>query len=678
MMSRFMARLGCLGFVIFGWILAPLSHAAVVQVGNVTGVTITTNGPNNNWTASFPVSTGGAVDITPYAPDVIRVNFHWVGAFATEEIMIDKSYDDWANAGATLTDNGTHYLIQTSELDVEVFKTPFKVHFKDKSGFYLLQDDFTEYDDAYNYTGQSGWAGGTSSKLKCRKQVPNSQAFFGLGEYGGPMNRRGRELECWNTGTYNWGEFTNPTYLNIPFFYGLQPAEGGNPAFVYGLFFHNPCRPLFRFGTEASDKVSFQAGDGRMDYFFFGGGASHSFGGVMDRYSELTGRPTMIPKWGLGYHLSKFSYDNQSWVEYIANQATVEDIPCDAVYLDIDYMDADGNGNPLDGNLKQLTFNGNFPDPAGMVSYCHARGVKVVPLIEPWIMPADTALYNDANSNFHFIQHNGGGSFVGNIYVGPVSWFDYTSSAMQSWWQGKIINWFNGVPMDGIWNDLTEPEGGDQIPHDALLWLDGQYGGNGDSRRHWSNERNYFGIRASRQSYNTMLAKDPNKRPFILGRSGNAGLQRYAVSWSGDTAANYFYHEKTIRFGMGAMIAGVAWYGNDVGGFSGTVSGDLMVRSTEANFLTPFFRNHADKSAANREPWRFSATEAGYQRDLIKLRYRLMPYLYTLAYESTVTGEPMNVPPAFDYYEDANTHTISDYEYLVGTRSFAHRFISRV
>jgi len=639
------------------------ADAAVVSAGNVTGVTVTTNSVNGNWTASFALSNGGSVEVTPYAPDVIRVNYHWIGPFDVEQPMIAKPFTNWASVAATIIDQGTKYLIQTSELDVEVEKTPLKVHFKDKSGFYLLQDDFVERDSDYNFTGQRGTG---SSKLKNRKIMPTGQAIFGLGEYGGPMNRRGREIDCWNTGTYNWGEFTNPTYLNVPFFYGVQPAGGGNPAFVYGLFFHNPCRPLFKFGTETGDRYSFQAGDGRLDYYFFGGGSGHSMSDVIDRFSELTGRPTMLPKWGLGHHLSRFSYDSQTWVQEIANDAGVNDIPLDAVYMDIDYMDTDGNGNISDGNLRQLTTNFKFPNPAGMVNYCNDRGVKIIPLIEPWLQPGDS-LHGEANAAFHFIKDNSGNTVTRGIYVGNVSWFDFTSTPMQDWWRGKILNWMNSFNFAGIWNDLTEPEGGDQIPHNGLLWCDGRYGvSNTDSRRFMSNERNYFGLRCSMQSYNTLMEKNPNKRPFVLSRSGNAGLQRYAVSWSGDTAANWFYHKATIRFGMGAMIAGVAWYGNDVGGFAGSPSAELMVRSTEANILTPFFRNHGDKSAANREPWRFGEPHKSMQRELIKFRYKLMPYLYTLAYESTVSGEPMNIPAVFDYYTDANTYSLNEYEYLVG------------
>lgn len=654
-------------FGLAGLLLAAMTSvdAAVTQVGNVTGLTITTNAAAGNRVFSFALSTGGSAEITPFAADVVRVDFHWGGPFETDQPMIAKPFTNWPAVAATITDQGSSYRIETAQLIVDVDKTPFKVHFKDKSGYYLLQDDKTEFDSAYNFTGQRGTS---SSKLKSQKVMPSNQAFLGLGEYGGPMNRRGREIDCWNTGTYKWGEFTNPTYLNIPFFYGLQPAGGGNPAFVYGVLFNNPCRPLFKFGTSVSDRYSFEAGDGRMDYFFFGGGAEHAMPEVIDRFSELTGRPTMLPKWGLGHHLSRFSYDNQSWVEYIANQSTVEDMPLDAVYLDIDYMDATPNDNNFaDGNLRQLTINSKFSNPAGMLSYCETRGVKVVPLIEPWLMPSDPNHYSDANSNLHFIKDNNNATVVRGIYVGNVSWFDFSSTPMQQWWQTRIVNWFNALPFAGIWNDLTEPEGGDSIPHNGLLWVDGKFGtSTTDSRRWWSNERNYFGLRCAKTSFNAMMQKDANKRPFVLSRSGNAGLQRYGVSWSGDTGTDWFYQRTTIRFGMGAMISGAAWYGNDVGGFVGTPSAEMLVRSYEFNSLTPFFRNHADKSAADREPWRFADPYKSHLRNLIKMRYRLMPYLYTLAYESTQTGEPMNVPPAFDYWADHNTHDLSDYEFLVG------------
>jgi len=655
--------------------LASLTTTSAVdtQVGNVTNVTFTVNSANGNTNVDFWISNGGVAELTPVAADVVRVRYYFTALWSKEEPMVAKQSNQWAAVSATFTDQGSTYLISMPQLDVVVTKSPFKVDFKDKTGYYLSQDVATYFNSAYGYTGQSGFSSG-DYKLKTIKSISSNQAIFGLGEYGGPLNRRGRELECWSVGTYNWGEFQNPEYMNMPFFYGVQPANGSIPAFVYGVFFNNPCRPLFSFGTgrTSSTQLSFEAGDGQMDYFFFGGGATHSMAGVIDRYSELTGRATFLPKWGLGYQQSRFSYESQEKVTNIANQAGLNDFPLDVVHMDIDYMDADGNFNIGDGQLRQLTTNFKFPDPAGMISYCTARGVKVVPLIEPWLEPGDTTLYNDANANSHFIKDNAGATVTRGIYVGNVSWFDYTSTPMRDWWKGKIINWFNSVPFAGIWNDLTEPEGGDQIPQNGLLWLDGRYGtSTTDSRRQWSNEHNYFGLRASGQSFDTMKEKYPTKRPFVLGRSGISGLQRYAVSWSGDTAANWTYQRTTIRFGMGAMIAGAGWYGNDVGGFAGSPTGELMVRSTEWNALTPFFRNHANNNSAAREPWVFGEPYKSMLRDGIKFRYKLMPYLYTLAYNFTQTGEPMNTPAVFKFYGDNNTANLNDYEFMIGDWLFA-------
>ena len=647
--------------------------AAIQTVGAVTNVTLSVDGTNGNTTATFSLNTGGAAAVTPVAADVVRVRYHFGSLWGKEEPMIAKQPSLWPPLTASFTDQGSTYLIQTPQLDVVVTKNPFKVDFKDKSGFYLVQDDHSEFDSSYGYTGQSGWTSG-GFKLKCLKGLPAGQAFFGLGEYGGPLNRRGSEFECWNTGTYNWNEFNKPEYLNMPFFYGVQPASGNTPAFAYGIFFNNPCRPLFKFGTQFSDKYSFEAGDGQLDYFFFGGGAGHSMAAVIDRYSELTGRPAILPKWALGYHLSRFSYDNQSWVQYLADTATSSNIPLDAVYLDIDYMNINADGNPTAANvLHQLTTNSKFPDPGGMVNYCGAKGVKIVPLIEPILETADP-FYSEANSLLHFIKDNNAATFTGSIYLGPVSWFDFTSTPMRDWWKGKIGNWLNTFPFAGIWNDIDEPEGGDQIPANGLLWLDGRYGtSNTDTRRQWSNEHNYFGLRCASLSYDALLTKNPGKRPFVLSRSGNCGLQHYAVSWSGDTAANWTYARTCIRFGTSAMISGAAWYGHDLGGFTGTVAPELLTRWHEWGALLPLCRSHSRKGDdvwpsgdQGREPWRYSDPYQSAMRNCIQLRYKLMPYLYTLAYNSTQTGEPLNTPPVFKYYADQNTASLNDYEFMAG------------
>jgi len=651
------------------------ARAAIVSVGNVTNVTLSVDGTNGNVTANFWIDSGGEAAVTPVAADVVRVRFYFTSLWSKEEPMIALPPSLWPTISNSVSfaDQGATYLIATPQLNIIVKKSPFKVDFQDKSGFYLLQDDHSEFDASYGYTGQSGWTSG-DYKLKCLKKLPANQAFFGLGEYGGPLNRAGSEFECWNEGTYNWSEFNKPEYLNTPFFYGVQPASGATNAFVYGLFFDNPCRPLFRFGTQSGTNYSFEAGDGQLDYFFFGGGTNHTMTAVMDRYSQLTGRPTMLPKWAFGYQLSRFSYLNQSWVQYLADTAMSSNIPLDAVYLDIDYMNVNADNNPTAANvLHQLTTDSNFPTPGAMISYCANEGVKIIPLIEPLLETQDP-MYSEANGDFHFIKDNTSATVVGNIYLGPMSWFDFTSTPMQQWWQGKITNWMSSFPIAGIWNDIDEPEEGDQIPCNGLLWCDGRYGtSNTDSRRQWSNEHNYFGLRCAATSYGALLAANPNKRPFVLSRSGNCGLQRYAVSWSGDTAANWTYARDCIRFGTSAMISGAAWYGHDLGGFAGTVDGELLTRWHEWGALLPFYRNHSRKGDnvwpsgdQGREPWRFADPYQSAMRSSIQFRYKLLPYLYTLAYNCTQTGEPMNEPTVAKYYSDQNTASLNDYEFMAG------------
>lgn len=654
---------------------AAAASAAIQTVGTATNVTLSVDATNGNVTATFAIDNGGVAAVTPLAVDTVRVRYHFGGLWSKEEPMIAKQPGEWATISNSVTfaDQGATYLIQTPQLDVVVTKSPFKVDFKDRSGFYLLRDDHSEFDSAYGYSGQSGWSSG-GFKLKCIKTLPAGQSFFGLGEYGGPLNRRGSEFECWNTGTYNWNEFNKPEYLNTPFFYGVQPASGSTNAFAYGILFNNPCRPLFKFGTQFGGAAySFEAGDGQMDYFFFGGGAAHTMAAVADRFSELTGRPATLPKWAFGYHLSRFSYDNQSWVQYLADAAVANNIPLDAVYLDIDYMKVNAAGSPTDANnLHQFTANASlFPNPGNMVSYCAAKGVKIIPLIEPVLETLDP-FYADANAHSHFIKDNGGGTVVGNIYLGPVSWPDFSSTPARTWWQDKITNWMTSFPFAGIWNDINEPEG-DSIPANGLLWLDGRYGtSTTDSRRQWCNEHNYFGLRCASTSYEALLAKNPDKRPFVLSRSGNCGIQRYAVSWSGDTAANWTYARTCIRFGTSAMISGVAWFGHDIGGFTGTVDPELLTRCHEWGALLPFFRSHSRKgddyhgADQGREPWRYSEPYQGAMRNSIQFRYQLMPYLYTLAHNCTQTGEPMNTPPVFKYFADTNTAALNDYEFMVG------------
>ncbi len=668
---------------------------AQTNAGAITNMTVSVDATNGDSYYVFWLNSGGLASVTAFADDVVRMRFSYNGFWAKEEPMIAASLEAWPAEANTITDQGTNYLLQTALLNVVINKNPFRVDFYDRLGGYaLVQDDPTnaiQYNTSYQMPAwvTSGNNVPTGiSKLKCTKLMPSNQAYFGFGEFAGPSNRRGLTMMCWNHQSYKWGDNQNPLYMNTPFFYGVQPAVGNTPAFAYGIFFDNPCRATFRMGSQSSYQYSFEAGDGQMDYYFFGGGTNHTTEAVINDYSYLTGRPTMLPKWAMGYQLGRHTYWDQNWVQYIASTATASIIPLEAIYLDIDYMNYGTDTTHMTtGPLKQTTVNTSYyPDPYGMITNCASYHVNVIPLIEPWLETSDP-LYTGEATNLDFIKSNSGVEFVGGIFVGNVSWFDFTSTPTTNRWQADEVKWFNSVPWGGIWNDLTEPEDNDTIPINALTWLDGRYGnatGSGaDTRRQWSNEKNYFVLASASSSYSVLRTVYPDRRPFVLTRSGNSGVQRYAAGWSGDTGATWYYNQACIRLGANTMISGQANFGHDLGGFAGSVTGELLTRCHEWGALLPLCINHSEKGDnvwpdgnQGREPWRFTPSQnypaadgtnyyALMQKN-IQFRYQLMPYLYTLMYDSTIDGKPMNTPVFFNHYADNNTLSQNEFDFLCG------------
>ena len=652
-------------------------HAAIQAAGAVTTATVSTDPVNGNKKVTFGLTTGGALEISPYAPDVVRVRFHWDGIWSKEDIAIAKSFDQWSGFNATFTDLGSTYVISTPEVDVEVVKSPnVLVHFKSKQGFYLSRDSKIEYEVAYDPISDPSYdnvrythALPLQFKLKNIREMPTGEAYFGLGEYPGPMNRRGRDIQMWNADTFSWQEGWTPMYMTMPILYGVQGATPSRPSTTYGIFFNNPARPVFRMGTQWGDRYSFEAADGQVDYFFFSGGTNHQMRKVVERYTEVTGRPTMLPKWAFGYHLSRWSYHTQSWVEWLAQEFRNRDFPLDTIYLDLDYMDIDANNYYQDGTLRQLTFNNNFPNVPGMINYAGQRGVKLVPLIEPWLSNGDSK-WNEAAGLFHFIKDYNMTQMITPIYFGNVSWLDFSSTPARNWWKNKLLGFLNSYPLAGVWNDLNEPADNEAIPRNGQYYLDGKYPNQWDSRRFHLNEKNVYNIRETSLTYDALLTKYPGKRPFVLSRAGYPGIQRYALGWSGDNVASWDHCRHNIGLGVSVMISGQANFGHDVGGFVGNPSAELLTRWHEWASLTPFFRSHSIKDNDEREPWRYGTTTEGHLRNIIKFRYKLMPYIYTLAYESNVSGVPMNTPAVLHFQNDPETHYRNDNDFMLGDSLF--------
>lgn len=676
-------RLKCLAMALMaGWFWP--AEAVVTTSRHVTAYAVTTNDAGNR-AVTFTLHPEGEVEVVPFAPDVVRVRFHFGGLYDREEVSIDKPFTNWPSFSQTFSQpSATNFLIQTEQLLVSiVLSNRFQVHFYNTNGVLLLEDVQIEYDMDYkpieDLTGyeQVNWPGESSSisnlpsgyKLRSVKKMPANEAYFGLGDTAGDLNRRGRAFQFWGQDTYQFGETRSPRYTALPMMYGVRPAGTNQAAVSYGLFFHNPARPVFKLYGD-NDTWSFEAGDDQLDYFFFGGGSGHTMPAVIDRFSELTGRPAMLPKWAMGYHQSRHSYSNQQYVLTIADGLRSNDFPCDAIYLDIGAQkNFLGGVESMDGAAHpgQLTFNTFFTNVAGLVQQVEAKGIRLIPLIEP-LLATNDPLYPAAFSNLFFIKNNDLTTYVGTNFIGRVSWLDFSITDMVNWWKGHITNYLNAYGFEAIWNDLNEPNE-NAMPLDTIWFLDGRYGGGlvtNDSRKWHSNNKNTYNVLESRVTYDALKLQHPDKRPFVLSRGAWPGVQKYAAGWSGDNKSTHDHLRFNMPLGLSVMISGQAWFGHDVGGFVDNTTAELLNRWIQSGSLNPMFRNHTTVGTIDQEPWLFGATETLWNRKWIKFRYQMMPYLYTLAAASATNGVPMNAPAVFYYQGDTNTYALNNYDYMAG------------
>lgn len=673
-------------------LLAGPVRGAVTYVGSCTNWYEDTGATNR---MVFELEQG-VCEIVPYAADTVRVRWHWDGLWGKDDVALVKGPSDFpAFAWSNRFEGGKVYL-DLPELMVEVtLSTNFGVNFYDVTapvdgGYKLAETWRWEYNPAYDPVVDGTYHNLRYShtlpyeyKVKALMEMPAGEAYFGLGQVPESLNHRGHDLQLWNSDTYGWYSDWNPMYHSFPFFYTVKPAvPGSNPASTHGIFFNNSARTVFRYGTEATipDKYSFEAGDGQIDFFFFGGGADHRMQEVLKRYTELTGTPAKLPKWAYGYQTCRWSYDNQTWVEWLAEtfaDSATSNFPLDVIYLDIDYMNASVGSAYQDNNLRQLQFNTNFPTPVSMISHCNERGIKVIPIIEPWINRWHPGLWDEAANAQHFLKDNSGNQLVTDTFFGSVSWLDFTSTDARTWWKGKLKNFMTAYPISGIWNDLNEPasmvdSGEDLIPRNGLFWMDGRFGDNSDSRRWSVNNHNTYCIYETRASYEAMEEHYPNRRPMVMSRAGFPGVQKYAVSWTGDNRALWDHGLRTaIRNCNNIMISGQANVGDDIGGFVTNTTAELITRWHQKAVLDPIARNHSQKGTPDREPFRYSATYYNAMKKAVDFRYKLMPYFYTLAHRSHETGVPVHVPVVFYHEGDTTTHSTSEYDMLAGEHLLA-------
>jgi alpha-glucosidase len=368
---------------------------------------------------------------------------------------------------------------------------------------------------------------------------------------------------------------------------------------------------------------------------------------ILAAYTWLTGRSTLPPVWALGYQQSRWFRYTQAEVERLAQRHREDHIPCDALWLDIEYMDG----------YRVFTWDTQaFPDVSGMLRRLRDLGFRVVTIVDPgvkyepgyWVF--DQALERDV-----LCKTEGGDIYIGQVWPGNTVFPDFVTEEARTWW-GELNAAHVQSGLAGIWNDMNEPATG-AVPPQAMRFGQGRY----------THERyhNQYALLMAMGTADGLRRALPEMRPFVLSRAGFAGIQRYAANWMGDNLSRWDHLWLSVPMAMGFGLSGQPFVGADVGGFAGNATPELFVRWMQYGALTPFFRNHSEIGNVDQYAWAWGDVVQDLAREAIRLRYRLMPYLYSTFVRATETGAPVQRPLVFDYQDDPTVRDLDD-EYLLG------------
>lgn len=478
-------------------------------------------------------------------------------------------------------------------------------------------------------------------KIEVIKKMFGDEYFYGFGEKTGHLNKKGYYYEMWNTDDPKpHVENYTTLYKSIPFFMTLRQKT------AYGIFFDNTFKSYFDMGKENSEYYYFGADNGNLDYYFIYGPSAIE---VIEGYTYLTGRTPLPQMWTLGYQQCRWSYTPESRVMEIAQNFRKRDIPCDVIYLDIDYMDG----------YRVFTWDREkFKNPNEFTEKLKEQGFKVVTIIDPGVKKdKGYYVYDEGIENGYFATDKDGIPYVNEVWPGDSLYPDFSDERVRKWWSEKQkVMVDSGV--SGIWNDMNEPASfRGPLPDDV------QFKNDGFPTDH-TEIHNVYGHLMSKATYEG-IKRYTGKRPFVITRACFAGTQKYSTVWTGDNHSFFEHLRMAVPMLLNLGLSGFAFCGTDVGGFQFDCTPELLSRWVQVGCFTPLFRNHSCVHTRDQEPWAFDEKTEEINRKYIKLRYKMLPYLYDLFYEAENTGLPIMRPLFIHYMDDEKTYELND-EFLWG------------
>jgi alpha-glucosidase len=500
------------------------------------------------------------------------------------------------------------------------------------------------------------WEG---TRFTVSKQRTFSDHFFGLGDKPGPLDRGGQSYTMWNTDAFGWQESTDPIYKSIPFFLNMNHGR------TLGVFLDNTWRTNFDFGHNDVTRYTFGSLDGPIDYYLLYGPEPKQ---VVQAWAWLTGPTPLPPLWALGFQQSRYSYFPETQLREVADRLRKDRIPTDVLWMDIDYQHE---------NWPFTVNDTAFPNFSGMVKDLANQHFKLVVITDLHIAKQPNvgyAPYDSGTAGDHFVKNPDGSTYVGKVWPGPAVFPDFTQAQTRQWW-GTLFKTFMDEGVAGFWNDMNEPavfDGpGKTMPNDIQHRIDEP-----GFRKRTANHleiHNIFGMQNSRATEEGELTIRPNERPFVMSRASYAGGQRYSTTWTGDNSSTWNHLRMTIPQIVNLGLSGFSLTGADVGGFAGSPPADLLTKWIEVSAFQPIDRDHSAKGTRMHEVWVDGPEQENIRRRFIEERYRLMPYLYTVAEETSHDGLPIDRPLFLEFphaTEDGTPYdlTTGGSEFLFGSR----------
>ncbi|MBE3012510.1 alpha-xylosidase [Microbispora sp. NEAU-D428] len=570
------------------------------------------------------------VQITVAGEGVIRVRLSEDPDARTRSSRVISMVTPGEYGEAVVEASHSRVVVDAGSLRAEVRLNPWNLRFTDRAGRTLVEQDPGHPDISGRLRtlpfGRSA-VDGAPVAYHDTFVAPADEAFGGFGESFTPLDKRGQRPLMWNFDAF--GAESQRAYKNVPFYLSSRG---------YGICVDSGTPVEFDMCQSTHSAVQIIVPDDLIDYYVIAGPTPAE---ILDRFDGLTSRPELPPKWAFGTWISSgFFRDSQERVLERARKIRERGIPCDVLHLDC-YWQADGHWSDLQWDPE------TFPDPAGMLATLKEQGFKVCLWMNSYISHLSPA-FAEAAEKGYFLKRPDGETYVADTWHGS-----YPACGIVDFTNPEAVEWFKGLLRDRLREGVAafKTDFAEGVPADAVAF-------NGMTGTELHNVYTLL--------FNDIVAevtREANGHGLVWARSSYLGGQRHSAQWSGDVDTTYSAMGSTIRGGLSHGLSGIPFWSHDAGGFTGTPSPDLYIRWSQFAALSPLVRFHG---TTTREPWEFPPHAEQAAVEALRLRYRLMPYIYSAAVTAAETGAPMLRALCVDYPDDPVAWQ-ADLEYLLGT-----------